>query len=261
MLNQLSPPPKPIAEVWRPDLVALPQLTFKRRLVRALIRGLAKLLVLVTLRVRITGLENFPKRGPAVIVFNHLGDADAVLLAATLPFTPIEGIGKIELYDHWLVGPVFRAYGIIWVHRGRPDRKAIRAALKGLAEGRMISLAPEGRQSVTGALEEGEDGAAFLSMKSGAPIVPVALTGLENQNVYGHLKRWRRASVSLSVGKPFFVQEQAESEALSQMTLAPGGRAGDGQKMIREGTRQIMESLASLLPESYRGYYRSNPGK
>jgi 1-acyl-sn-glycerol-3-phosphate acyltransferase len=241
MQNQPSPPPKPIAEVWRPDLVALPQLTFWRRLFRTLFRGFTRLLVFVTFRARISGLENFPKTGPAIIAFNHLGDADAVLLAATLPFSPIEGMGKIELYDHWLVGPVFRAYGIIWVHRGQPDRRAIRAALNGLAEGRMLSLAPEGRQSVTGALEEGEDGAAFLSMKSGAPIVPVALTGLENKNVFGHLKRWRRAPATLSVGKPFSLQEQP-----------------DRQKMMREGTRQIMESLASLLPESYRGYYKSN---
>ena len=241
MPNQPSPPPKPIAEVWRPDLVTLPQLTFGRRLFRFLFRKFTKLVVLVTLHARISGLENFPKRGPAIIVFNHLGDADAVLLSAVLPFSPIEGIGKIELYDHWLVGPVFRAYGIIWVHRGQPDRKAIRAALNGLAEGRMLILAPEGRQSVTGALEEGEDGAAFLSMKSGAPIVPVALTGLENQNIYGHLKRWKQAPVSLSVGKPFFLQEQP-----------------DRQEMMREGTRQIMQSLARLLPEAYRGYYKSN---
>ena len=243
MLNQPSPPPKPVAEVWRPDLVALPQLKFRRRVFRAFFRKFTKLLVFVTLRARISGLENFPKRGPAIIVFNHLGDADAVLLFATLQFSPIEGIGKIELYDHWLVGPVFRAYGIIWVHRGQPDRKAIRAALNGLAEGRMLVLAPEGRQTVTGALEEGEDGAAFLSMKSGAPIVPIAMTGLENQNIYSHLRSWKHAPVTLSVGKPFFLQEHPQ---------------GDRQKMMRDGTRQIMVSLASLLPESYRGYYKSN---
>jgi 1-acyl-sn-glycerol-3-phosphate acyltransferase len=243
MQNQPSPPPKPIAELWRPDLVALPQLTFGRRVFRFFFRKFTKLVILVTLRARISGLENFPKRGPAIIVFNHLGDADAILLSAVLPFSPIEGLGKIELYDHWLVGPVFRAYGIIWVHRGQPDRKAIRAALQGLAEARMLTLAPEGRQSVTGALEEGEDGAAFLSMKSGAPIVPVAMTGLENQNIYSHLKSWKRAPASLSVGEPFFIKEHPQ---------------GDRQKMMQEGTRQIMESLASLLPEAYRGYYKSN---
>ena len=241
MQNQLSPLPKPIADVWRPDLVALPQLTFRRRAFRFFFRGFSKLLIRLTMRTKITGLENFPRHGPAIVAFNHLGDADAILLFATLPFSPIEGIGKIELYEHWLVGPVFRAYGIIWVHRGRPDRRAIRAALDGLAQGRMVALAPEGRQSVTGALEQGEQGAAFLALKSGAPIVPVALTGLENNHVFGHLKRWKRAPASLTVGKPFFLKEDA-----------------DRQKMIREGTQQIMEALASLLPESYRGYYNSN---
>ena len=67
MLNPPSPPPKPIAEVWRPDLVALPQLTFGRRFFRAFFRGFVKLVVLATLRARITGLENFPKHGPAIV--------------------------------------------------------------------------------------------------------------------------------------------------------------------------------------------------
>ncbi len=237
-----SPPPKPITEVWRPDLIALPRLTFGRRVARLFLRGLSRLLTFATLRTTITGLENFPKQGPALIVINHLGDADAVLLLATLPpVSPIEGLGKIELYDHWLVGPLFRLYGIIWVHRGQPDRKAIRAALDGLAQGRLVALAPEGRQSLIGGLEEGNDGAAFLALKSGAPIVPVGMTGVENSNVYGHLKRLRRAPVTLSAGKPFFLREHA-----------------DRQETIWQGTRQIMESLASLLPESYRGRYGSN---
>lgn len=242
MPSQPSPPPKPVAEVWRPELVALPRLMFGRRIIRAFLRGFARLLVLVVMRAKVTGLENFPKHGPALVVINHLGDADVVLLLGTLPFfSPIEAIGKIELYDHWFVGPLFRLYGVIWVHRGQPDRKAIRAALGGLAEGRMVAVAPEGRQSVIGGLEEGNDGAAFLALKSGALIVPVAMTGVENSNVYGHLKRLRRIPVTLSVGKPFFLREQASR-----------------QVMIHEGTRQIMETLASLLPESYRGKYRSN---
>jgi len=239
MQKQLSPPPKPISEVWRPDLVALPRLTFPRRVFRAFMRGLTKILTVITMRATISGLENFPKHGPALVVINHLGDADAVLVMASLS-TPIEAMGKIELNDHWFVGPVFRAYGIIWVHRGRPDRKALRAALDGLADGRMVALAPEGRQSLIGGLEDGNEGAAFLALRSGAPIVPIAMTGTENQNIYGHMKRLKRAPVTLSVGKPFVLREQA-----------------DRQEMMREGTRQIMETLAGLLPEAYRGKYKS----
>lgn len=239
MQDQPSSPPKPVSDVWRPDLVALPELTFSRRAFRVFLRGLTKLLSFLLLRVEVSGRENFPPRGPAIVVFNHLGDADAVLMMAALPHkSPAEGIGKIELNEHWLVGPVFRAYGIIWVHRGQPDRRAMRAALDGLAEGRIVTLAPEGRQSVIGGLEEGNAGAAFLALKSGAPIVPIGLTGTENSHVYGYLKRWRRAPVTLRVGKPFFLPQQA-----------------DRQKTIQEGTRLIMETLASLLPESYRGKY------
>jgi len=238
MPDQPSSQPKPVTEWWRPDLVALPRLTFARRVFRIFARYLTKLVIFIMTKATVSGLENFPKHGPALVVINHLGDADAVLLVASLPVA-IDGMGKIELNEDRRAGPMLRAYGVIWVHRGRPDRKAIRAALDGLAEGRMIALAPEGRQSVEGGLEEGTEGAAFLAMKSGAPIVPVAMTGTENENIYGHMRKWRRARVTLSVGKMFVLKEQA-----------------DRQEMMREGTRQIMESLARLLPESYRGNYK-----
>jgi 1-acyl-sn-glycerol-3-phosphate acyltransferase len=238
MPNQPFSPPKPITKVWKPELVALPRLTLARRLFRQFAHLMMRLLIVTLTRATVTGFENFPKKGPALVVINHLGDADVVLVGA---YTPImfEGLGKIELLEHWFAGPVMRAYGIIWVHRGRPDRKALRAALDALAEERIVGIAPEGRQTVTGGLEDGNEGAAFLALKSGAPIVPVAMTGTENENVYGHLKRFRRARVTLTVGKPFFLREQP-----------------DRQAMLRDGTRQIMEALAELLPESYRGNYR-----
>lgn len=233
-----SSQPKPVTDWWRPDLVRLPRLTWWRHAARFLLRGLLKLTTLVTMQATVHGMENFPQQGPALVVINHLGDADVVLLAAVIPRS-IDGMGKIELSEHWLVGPIFRAYGVIYIHRGRPDRKAIRAALDGLAEGRMIALAPEGRQALDGKLEEGTDGAAFLAMKSGAQIVPIAMTGTGNENIYSHLRRWQRARVTLTVGKPFKLQVQA-----------------DRQKMLREGTQQIMAALASLLPESYQGNYK-----
>jgi 1-acyl-sn-glycerol-3-phosphate acyltransferase len=205
-------------------------------------RGLMKLITLLTLRAEVRGLENFPTHGPAILVFNHLGDADVVLMMAALPPRTAEGMGKIELNDHWLVGPVFRAYGIIWVHRGRPDRRALRAALDALAEGRMVVLAPEGRQTLTGGLEEGNEGTAFLALRSGAPVVPIALTGTENQRVYSHMKRWKRAPVTLTVGKILLLEEQANH-----------------RESLRESTRRIMQAVASLLPEAYRGQYRTNP--
>jgi 1-acyl-sn-glycerol-3-phosphate acyltransferase len=220
-------------------MVALPKLTLPRRAFRIFARGLAKLTLFITMKAAVSGLKNFPKHGPALVVINHLGDADVVLLAASLPVT-FDAMAKIELSEITLLGPGLGAYGVIWVHRGRPDRKAIRAALEGLSQGRLVVLAPEGRQSVAGGLEEGTEGAAFLAMKSGAPIVPVAMTGTENENIYGHLRKWKRTRVTLTVGKSFHLTE-----------------IHDRQLMLQVGTKQIMESLAELLPESYRGNYSS----
>ena len=232
-----SPEPKPVTDWWRPELVALPKLTLARRVFRVFGRILTKLVTFYMMDATVTGMENFPKKGPALVVINHLGDADVVLLAATIP-TTIDGMGKIELNEHWFVGPMFRAYGVIWVHRGRPDRKAIRAALDGLSQGRILAIAPEGRQSLDGGLEEGTEGAAFLALKSGAPVVPVGMTGTENENIYNG-KFWKRAKVTLAVGKPFYLNKY-----------------DDRQTMLREGTKQVMQSLADLLPEDYRGNFR-----
>jgi 1-acyl-sn-glycerol-3-phosphate acyltransferase len=236
MQTQPSSEPKPVTDWWRPDLVALPKLTFARRVFRIFARWLMKILTLYMMDSTVSGIENFPKQGPALVVINHLGDADIVLLAASIP-KMIDGMGKIELHEHWLVGPFFRAYGVIYVHRGKPDRKAVRAVLEGLSQGRMIALAPEGRQSLENGLEEGTTGAAFFAMKSGAPIVPIAMTGTENENIFNG-KWWKRAKVTLAIGKPFHLKEY-----------------DDRHLMLHEGTKQIMESLAELLPESYRGKY------
>jgi 1-acyl-sn-glycerol-3-phosphate acyltransferase len=171
-----------------------------------------------------------------LIVINHLGDADIAALISALPFTP-DALGKIELYDLPILGKLMDAYGIIWLHRGRPDKRALRAALDGLAEGRILIIAPEGRYSLTGALEEGTNGAAFLAYKSGASILPIVLTGTGNENVYGHMKRLRRAPVHIRVGKIFRLADQASTR----------------REAMSEGTSQIMAALADLLPKKYRG--------
>jgi 1-acyl-sn-glycerol-3-phosphate acyltransferase len=231
----MSNPPKPVTEVWKPELVRLPQLTPARRSFRAFAHGLLKLVAKVCLNITVQGLENFPKTGPVLVVINHLGDADTPAIISQLPAPP-DALGKIELYDFPILGRLMDWYGVIWLHRGRPDKRALRAALDGLAEGRVIVIAPEGRYSLTGALEEGTGGAAFLAYKSGAPILPIAVSGTENESVYGHLKRFRRAPVQVRAGKTFKLEQQA----------------GARQEAMGRGTRQIMAALADLLPEKYR---------
>ena len=231
-----STPPKPVSEVWKPELVRLPQLTSVRLAFRKFSHGLVKFVSWLYLRVTTEGMSDIPRKGPFLIVINHLGDADIAALISALPFTP-DALAKIELYDLPILGRLMDWYGVIWLHRGRPDKRALRAALDGLADGRIIVIAPEGRYSLTGALEEGTNGAALLAYKSGAPILPIVLTGTENENVYGHMKKWRRAPVHIRVGKMFRLAEQASAR----------------REAMSEGTSQIMAALADLLPKKYRG--------
>jgi 1-acyl-sn-glycerol-3-phosphate acyltransferase len=127
---------------------------------------------------------------------------------------------------------------VIWLHRGQADRRAIRAALQGFSESRIIVIAPEGRYSLIRGLEEGSHGAAYLAVQAGIEIIPVVVIGTENEKIYGHLRQLQRAPVCLRVGEPFRIVRQA-----------------DRRETLRAGTVQIMGHLSALLPEEYRGVY------
>ena len=134
-------PPKPVSEVWRPHLTRLPECHRRRRWTRRALRWIARLVVGLAFDVTLRGLEHYPRQGPALLVANHLGDADAVVGLALFPVLP-EVFAKAELVDLFPWGRLMEAYGVIWVHRGRPDRRALRAGLQALAQGRLLAIAP-----------------------------------------------------------------------------------------------------------------------
>jgi 1-acyl-sn-glycerol-3-phosphate acyltransferase len=237
--SEQSLPPKPISNIWRPELTNLPRLHPTRRLFRGLARLVARAVLRLLTRTTISGLQNFPTSGPALIAVNHLGDADAALLLAGLPVAA-DVLGKIEmLSDFPIVGKLMDWYGVIWLHRGQPDRRALRCALEAFEQGRFLIVAPEGRYSLTQGLEPGGKGAAYLAMKAGVPVIPVALTGAENQYVYGSLRRWKRPPLSLTIGEPLHLKAR-----------------GNDRRALEQDTQHIMLALARLLPEEYRGAYR-----
>jgi 1-acyl-sn-glycerol-3-phosphate acyltransferase len=196
-------------------------------------------LIAVLARSDVHGLERLP-RGAGLYVTNHLGDADTAVLLSALPFAP-ETLAKIDLlYEFPVLWRLMDWYGVIWLHRGRVDRRALDLAARALREGRSLVIAPEGRYTLTGGLERGTGGASFVALRAGVPIVPLALTGTQNRSVYTSLRRLRRPHLSLTVGEPFILSDR-----------------GEDPQALRRSTQQIMESIAQLLPEQYRGAYRS----
>jgi 1-acyl-sn-glycerol-3-phosphate acyltransferase len=230
--------PKPRSDILNPEITRLAPLTMGRKIYRNFMRWFSKMLVFIWTRAEVVGLENIPPKGPALFVANHLGDADFILGLAYAP-TIVEPFAKIELYDIPVLGKVLDAYGIIWVHRGQPDRRALRAVMEAMKKERMVAIAPEGRESLTGALEEGTGGAAYLALKTDAPIIPVTFTGTENKRVFNNMKQLKRTGVKLTIGKPFRLE-----------------RTLDRRTSIEKGTEEIMHTLAKQLPAEYRGVYK-----
>lgn len=231
-------PAKPVSQRVRPSLTRLPARTPARRAFRKLIRWILRCLVVCLLRPTVQGIERIPRQGPFLVVTNHLGDADLVMGVAYSP-VDAEVVAKSELYDFPLLGWLMDAYGVIWVHRGQPDRAAMRVILQALEDGRVVGIAPEGRESLTGALEEGLDGAAFLALKAGVPLLPIVFTGTHNAAVYRNMRRLRKTAVTMTVGELFYLKQFSE----------------DKRQAVKRGTTEIMQRLAELLPEEYRGVY------
>jgi len=210
------------------------QLVF-RRLACSVLRVLFRLFT----RLEIKGLENLLQSGPLLVAFNHLAHLDGPLVLASLPW-PVESIGLADLYRVPITGQLLRLYGTIPVHRDQFDREVIRRALQVLAEGKVLALAPEARMSLTGALERARHGVAYLALRSGAPILPMALTGTEH--IPSELKRLRRPRLTVTIGELLITPPRA-SEAQAR------------RQQVAELTDEIMYRIATLLPPEYRGAY------
>lgn len=206
-----------------------------RRGGRILLRFLFRMLT----RLEVRGLERVPMEGPLLVAYNHLAHLDAPLIVAFLP-REVEGLALSDLYEVPVTGQLLRLYGTIPVHRDKFDRAVLRRALEVLAEGKALALAPEARMSVSGALERARHGVAYLALRSGAPVLPVALTGTEL--VPGALKRLQRAPVTMTVGQVYHPPPRAQDPALLRA-------------QVEEVTEVIMLRIAALLPVAYRGEY------
>ena len=210
-------------------------MNWKRRL---LLGGLRSLLKLLT-RCEGSGQENIPAGGPLIVVFNHIAHLDGPLVIAQMPFE-VEVIALADLYDVPVTGQLLRLYGVIPLHRDQYDREVLRRALQVLAEGKVLALAPEARQSPTLSMEHGRSGAAYLALRSGAPLLPVAITGTET--VYSALRHLQRPHLTVDIGVLFHLN-------------GPLARGAERHAQLETGREEIMRRIAVLLPQEYRGVY------
>ena len=183
-------------------------------------------------RIQLKGRYNVPKHGPFLIASNHLSWTDIPLVPLLLP-EKVVYMAKEEYFTSriaWLV----RFMGAFPVKRGEGDRQALRAAEEQLKKGNVVVLFPEGTRSKTGTMAKGHAGLGMIALRSGVPVVPVAIWGSEKV-----LKQFG-PRVTISYGKPIVFKPK-------------------GSKMTREdidyATEETMRTIAAMLPPEYRGVY------
>ena len=169
-------------------------------------RGTLSGLLRVAFRLQIDGRENIPKRGAVILAPNHRSLIDIPVAAATTR-RKVWFMGKEELFRSKLSALFLRNLGAFPVKRGRPDRAPLQRALALLAVGEVVGIFPEGTRRPLARFEELEEGFAYVALKSGAPIVPVAISGTEAVFPPGG-KRPRFVKIRVAIGDPFRVGER-----------------------------------------------------
>lgn len=181
-------------------------------------------------RLKAEGKHHIPKDGPVILCANHRSNLDPPLLG-----TPVDRMvhymAKAELFKIPGFGAFLYKLGAFPVKRGGVSKDSIRLALNLLEQQSVLGVFPEGTRSKGKQLDElgaGKKGAASLALRSGATVIPVAITGKYIPFI---------SRIVVIYGEPVDMSEfagQSSSETLDQ------------------ATNKIMDAIRQLLREQRR---------
>lgn len=186
----------------------------------------------------VTGRENLPPRGGALLASNHLSMCDSLFLPV-MTRRRVSFLAKSEYFTG--SGPkgrakafFVRATGLIPLDRA--DAGAAAAALatgvRAVRRGRLLVVYPEGTRSPDGRLYRGKTGVARMAISARVPVVPVAMVGTDQVQPIGRV--WPRlARVSVRIGAPL-TPPPKDPDPTQQSVQA------------REFTERIMAAIAGL---------------
>jgi 1-acyl-sn-glycerol-3-phosphate acyltransferase len=193
-----------------------------------LLRKVGRFVFQVAYGFEVTGLEQVPAEGGCILAANHTSKLDPPLLYFIFPRL-VHFMAKKELFRWFPLGWIITKLGAFPVDRGAADRGAIRRAQEILSGGGVVGVFPEGTTRGVG-LRPFHNGAALLALKTGSPVVPVAINWCSK-------RPFRGSSVRIAVGKPIRV---------------PGKKERVAKHELVELTREIRDSIAQMLEEGGR---------
>jgi len=127
-------------------------------------------------RPKVVGREHVPATGPVILAPVHRSFADFGF-AAFCTDRKLFFMTKDEMWKNKWLGRLLLSVGAFPVHRESADREALQRAEDVLRKGQVLVLFPEGTRREGPAIEDLMEGAAFLSARTGAPIVPIGIGG------------------------------------------------------------------------------------
>lgn len=157
-------------------------------------------------RVEVVGSENVPARGGCILASNHESIVDPFILAVATT-REIRYMAKSELFRNRAMAAALRSLGAFPVERGGGDRTAFSEAAELLRRGDVLGIFPQGT-SKQSRERRWHRGAARLALVTGAPIVPVRMTGTRALPF--------RARVRIVVGEPIVVTPTRPSVAAAK---------------------------------------------
>lgn len=175
------------------------------------------------------GQENIPETGGVILCPNHISYVDPPAVGSGMR-RQVHFMAKEELFKIPVIGGIIARAGSFPVRRGFADRKALKRAMDLLNEGRVVCLFPEGTRSLDGKLKDPELGVALIALKTGAPVVPVALIGT-SEVLPADARRPHRHRCTIVYGSPIRFDNLA-------------GSADRGA--MEEIGRRIMSAIAKL---------------
>ncbi len=131
--------------------------------------------------IRVDGEENLWSHRPAVFIFNHKTNFDALIIGKLLR-TDFTGVAKKELERHPIMGPAGRLMKVAFIDRGDAKKavETMKPIMKLAQEGISIAIAPEGTRARTRELLPFKKGAFRIAMAAGIPIVPIIIRNAED---------------------------------------------------------------------------------
>jgi 1-acyl-sn-glycerol-3-phosphate acyltransferase len=197
-----------------------------------LLRFLAWVIARVIYRLRITGLDNVPVHGPALVVCNHVSFADALVLSAAV-HRPMRFVMEASIFRIPVARAVFRGMKAIPIASAAEDVAVREAAfvriLAELAAGELVCIFPEGRLTADGTIGEFRPGLMRVMKEQPVPVLPIGLSGLwgspfsrRYRGLGRYLPRRLWARIDVRIG-PVLPPAQVTPEALRAVVAALRG--------------------------------------